>query len=153
MIRPAVAADLLRLREIAVDAKSHWGGDAALLERWIAQGDFSAQLLAEKIVTVAEHDGHPVAWSSLNSRGDVWWLDDLWVAQAAMGRGLGSQLFRRAAEVARAGGAVRLEWEADPGAVGFYEKMGGAVIGESPGDPLFQRPVPIMALPLRPSAG
>jgi GNAT superfamily N-acetyltransferase len=57
-------------------------------------------------------------------------IEDMWVDPAAMGRGVGTRLFRLAAERARELGASRLEWEAEPNAVGFYEKMGGRHIGE-----------------------
>lgn len=42
-----------------------------------------------------------------------------------MGNGFGSRLFAAACEHARALGAWSMEWEADPNAVGFYERMGG----------------------------
>ena len=44
--------------------------------------------------------------------------------QLLVGRGIGRRLFRCAAEHARATGARTLEWEAEPNALGFYEKMG-----------------------------
>jgi GNAT superfamily N-acetyltransferase len=69
-------------------------------------------------------DGVAVGWMSLVPRGEVAWLDDLWIEPVSIGRGLGSQLFRHAAERATALGARRLEWEAEPNALGFHEKMG-----------------------------
>ena len=50
----------------------------------------------------------------------------LWI-----GKGLGRQLFERAAEEARLRGARRLEWEAEPNATGFYERMGGTYVRDS----------------------
>ena len=40
-------------------------------------------------------------------------------------------LFHRSADHARTLGARRLEWEAEPNAIGFYEKMGGTYVRES----------------------
>jgi GNAT superfamily N-acetyltransferase len=120
-----------RLREIAVASKSHWGYERERVERWAADGDFSPAGLAAKEVLVAEVDGRPVAWASLLPRGEVCWLDDLWVEPEWIGAGLGSLLFRRAAERATRLGAVRLEWEAEPNAVGFYEKLGARRLRES----------------------
>lgn len=62
---------------------------------------------------------------------DVCVLEDLWVLPEAMGKGVGTRLFRRAAERARGFGATRLEWEAEPNAVGFYERMGGRFLRKS----------------------
>jgi GNAT superfamily N-acetyltransferase len=113
-----------RLREIATAAKSHWGYDLDRVKEWAEDGDFSDAGLRGKNVYVAVVDGAPVGWASALARAEVWWLDDLWVAPAWMGKGVGSPLFARAAGEGRAAGARRMEWEAEPNAVGFYERMG-----------------------------
>jgi GNAT superfamily N-acetyltransferase len=115
-------SDTERLREIAFAAKAHWGYDIARVREWSDTIDFDdgRELLVED----------DVAWASLVPGGEVCVLEDLWVDPPAMGRGLGTRLFRRALERARELGATRLEWEAEPNAVGFYEKMGGRPIGE-----------------------
>ena len=74
-------------------------------------------------------------------------LDDLWIEPAWIGRGVGSQLFRACAARARELGAKRLEWEAEPNAAGFYERMGGRYVRDS--DPTaFGRVIPVMELDL-----
>jgi GNAT superfamily N-acetyltransferase len=108
-----------RLREIAFAAKAHWGYDRDLVRAW-AEGidlDDGRELLVE--------DG---AWASVRVRGEVCWLEDLWVEPAAMGRGLGRLLFERAAALGRERGCTRMEWEAEPNAIGFYERMGAAYV-------------------------
>jgi GNAT superfamily N-acetyltransferase len=111
-----------RLREIAFAAKAHWGYDRQLVREWADSIDFE-----DGRIVLVEDD---VAWASLLPQGDVCVLEDLWVEPEAMGRGVGTKLFQRAAERARDLGASRLEWEAEPNAVGFYEKMGGRLVGE-----------------------
>jgi GNAT superfamily N-acetyltransferase len=54
-----------------------------------------------------------------------------WVEPAWIGQGIGARLFRHAVERARQLGAKRLEWEAEPNAVGFYERMGGRYLRDS----------------------
>ena len=130
-IRDGVAADSGRLREIAIDAKAHWGYDRALVEDWAEGGDFEPESLAERLVFVAEANGEPVGWASLIPRGQVGWLEDLWVEPAWIGRGVGRVLFEHAKERARGLGAARLEWEAEPNARGFYERMGGSYVRDS----------------------
>ena len=80
---------------------------------------------------VAEADGRPVGWAALILGGEVAWLEDLWVEPEWIGKGLGRQLFERAADEARLRGARRLEWEAEPNATGFYERMGGTYVRDS----------------------
>lgn len=51
-------------------------------------------------------------------------LDHLWVVPEKFGTGIGRALFQHALQQAEALGAEFLELEADPHAVGFYERMG-----------------------------
>jgi GNAT superfamily N-acetyltransferase len=123
-IREGAEADFERLRAIAVEAKAHWGYDRALVEEWAQGGDFEPESLRRRLLYVAEEDGRPVAWAALIPRGEVGWLEDLWVDPAWIGRGLGRALFERVATEARQRGARQLEWEAEPNAQGFYRHMG-----------------------------
>jgi N-acetylglutamate synthase-like GNAT family acetyltransferase len=83
------------------------------------------------LLYVAEAEGRPVGWAALIPRGKVGWLEDLWVEPAWIGRRVGRTLFERVAAEARQRGARRLEWEAEPNALGFYERMGGAYVRDS----------------------
>jgi GNAT superfamily N-acetyltransferase len=146
-IRPARADEGEVLREIAFEAKSHWGYDRAWVRSWVAQGDFSADGLREREVLVAEAEGDPVGFATLIPQGDVCVLDDLWITPSWIGRGVGTTLFEASADRARQLGAKHLEWEAEPNAVGFYEKMGGRYLRDS--EPTeFGRVIPVMGLEL-----
>jgi GNAT superfamily N-acetyltransferase len=72
-----------------------------------------------------------VAWAALIPRGDVLWLDDMWVEPEWIGKGVGSLLFRHAVERATELGAATMEWDAEPNAVGFYERVGGRYFRDS----------------------
>ena len=127
-----------RLREIAAAAKGFWGYDPQLVAEWAATIEFppGEELLVE------EH-----GWAGVVVRGEVAWLDDLWVEPDAMGHGIGRRLFERAAEYARRRGCVRMEWEADPNAVPFYEKLGGRYLRDSePSE--WGRVLPVMGISL-----
>lgn len=136
-----------RLRQIAIAAKAYWGYSLEQVEAWAAMGDFSPNGLRAKQIFVAEADDKAIAWASLLLKREVCWLDDLWVEPAWIGEGVGSLLFRRAAEQARELGAVRLEWEAEPNAIGFYSRMGGRYLRDSePSE--WGRVLPVMGLDL-----
>ena len=128
-IRPARRSEWELLREIAFRAKSHWGYDAETVRSWAARMDLGREPNRE--VYVAQLNGQPIGWSSLIPKGEAAWLDDLWIEPAWMGKGAGARLFRHAADRARQLGASRLEWEAEPNAIGFYEKMGGQYLRET----------------------
>jgi GNAT superfamily N-acetyltransferase len=136
-----------RLRTIAAAAKAHWGYDADFVRAWAARGDFSPVGLRAKEVYVADVDDGAVAWAALEPRREVMWLDDLWVDPPWIGRGIGSLLFRHAVEPARRLGRARLEWQAEPSSVGFYEKVGGRYLRD--GEPTsWGRVLPVMGLEL-----
>lgn len=150
-IRRADVHEGERLREIAFAAKSHWGYDPERVRRWAAAGDFSAEALGGEVY-VAEADGRPIAWAALIPKGAVVWLDDLWVEPEWIEAGVGSRLFRHAAERARELGGTRLEWEAEPHAVGFYAKVGGRFLRDS--DPSeWGRVIPVMCVDLPDTVG
>ena len=121
-VRAPQPADHERLRELTVESKAHWGYDRDFVRGW-AEG-LSFETAYER--WVVEADGEIAAWVALVPPQDgVAVLDDLWVDPAWMKRGLGSLLFGVVADRARELGAARLEWGAEPNAVGFYEKLGG----------------------------
>jgi GNAT superfamily N-acetyltransferase len=143
VIRAAEPGDRERLREIAIASKAHWGYDDEQVREWGATLEFAAE--AERYV--ADVDGTAVAYASLVSDGDVCVLEELWVEPDWIGRGVGSRLFRFAADRARELQARRLEWEADPNAVGFYERMGGRYLRDSlPSE--WGRVLPVMGIDL-----
>jgi GNAT superfamily N-acetyltransferase len=131
VIRPARADEGARLKEIAIAAKRFWGYELDRVREWADQGDFTPERLGETIVFVADSGGRAIGWTSLIPKDEVGWLEDLWIEPDWIGKGVGSLLFRRAANHAKTLGARRLEWEAEPNAIGFYEKMGGTYVRES----------------------
>jgi GNAT superfamily N-acetyltransferase len=147
IIRPARPDEGELLREIAIEAKAHWGYDKDWVRSWAAQGDFSAEALTSKPVLVAETEGRAVAFAMVIPKGDVAWLDDLWVEPDWIGRGVGTKLFEAATDSARELGAKQMEWEAELNAVGFYEKVGGTYVRDSEVTEL-GRILPIMGLEL-----
>ena len=99
---------------------------------------------------MAESEGRAIGWAALIPADEpgVVVLDDLWVEPAWIGKGVGSLLFRRAAERGIELGARRLEWEAEPNAVGFYERLGGRRLRDS--KTVWDRTIPVMGLDLEP---
>jgi GNAT superfamily N-acetyltransferase len=131
-------SDTERLRDIAYAAKAHWGYDRELVRAWADTLEFPPD---EHVIV---EDG---GWAAIVVRGDVCWLDDLWVEPAAMGRGLGRRLFERAAAIGREHGCATMEWEAEPNALGFYERMGASYVRDS--EPTeWGRVLPVLAVGL-----
>jgi ribosomal protein S18 acetylase RimI-like enzyme len=146
-IRRALLEEADRLSHIALSAKAHWGYPVRWMEIWAPQLTFSPEYIEDNDSWVAEMDNHPIAFYTLQDKGGVAWIENLWVLPEYMGQGVGKQLFLDAQSRAREMGHKTLQLEADPNAVGFYEKMGmhkiGERLGEVEGHP---RVLPIMEM-------
>jgi GNAT superfamily N-acetyltransferase len=144
--RPDEAALLAAL---AVRSKAHWGYPADLLARFARTYGLTAEVVASNDVRVLERHGRVRGFSTVLHRGPVAVLDDLWLEPEEIGHGSGRLLFDDAVARAAAAGAGVVEWDAEPGAVGFYERMGGVTTGwvDSP----LGRRIPRMRLTLSPS--
>lgn len=140
-IRPFRAGEEEQLREVARASKAHWGYDAERVRGWAAALEY-----AGKDVWVADA-GKPVGYAVLLVERDHAELDELWVEPEWIGRGVGSDLFRFLVARATSLGATRLEWEADPNAVGFYERMGARRLRDSPPSE-WGRILPVMGIEL-----
>jgi GNAT superfamily N-acetyltransferase len=130
-VREGRAEEFERLREIAIAAKAHWGCELARIQEWAETGDLEPESLGKRLVYVAESRGEQIGWAALIPGGAVGWLEDLWIEPQWIGRGVGRLLFEHVATRARQLGARRLEWEAEPNARGFYERMGGTYVRDS----------------------
>jgi GNAT superfamily N-acetyltransferase len=149
-IRRADPSEFERLREIAIASKSYWGYEFERVRAWAASIDFSPQGLRGKELFVATVNGRLAGWASLIPAGAVAELDDLWIEPEAIGAGIGRRLFRHAAERATEIGCASMEWDAEPNAVGFYEKMGGRYLRESEAGE-WGRALPVMGIDLPPA--
>jgi GNAT superfamily N-acetyltransferase len=135
------------LRAIMEASKAHWGYDRQFVSDWAASVDLSSEKFARHEIYVAEHDHRFLGWAALDPPVDgVGVLDDLWVEPSSMGQGVGARLFATVRERAEQLGAVRLEWDAEPNSVGFYEQMGGRYLRDHVSE--WGRITPVMGIDL-----
>lgn len=149
-IRRARPGEAEALRELAQRSKGHWGYDAAFLAAAAALWHMTPDDVAADEVWVLEIDGRPGGWHRVTLHAERAELEDLWLEPELIGRGLGRRLFEHAAAIARAAGAARLEWDADPYAQPFYQAVGGTTIGGTPSAIVGGRVLPRMRLDLQP---
>jgi len=129
-IRRAVPEDADLLSQIAFAAKAHWGYPERWLQLWIPQLTLTPDYFAENESWVAEENGSPIGFYTLQARDGNAWIENMWLLPESIGKGIGRQLFIHALELAHQRGFTRLQLEADPNATGFYEKMGMRKISE-----------------------
>ena len=132
--RDAVPDEAGALGELVRRAKQSHGYDDTFMQALINAGDFviDPDLIARNTFRVAEMDGRVVGVAHLmpvDAPGAIC-LEHLFIDPDAQGIGVGRALFRWAVDEARGRGFAWLEWESDPNAAAFYEKMGAERIGE-----------------------
>ena len=149
MIRRALPADADVLSTIAFAAKSHWGYPQQWLDYWKLQLTFTPQYFEEHESQVFEADDSLVGFYTLQGKENKAWIENMWVLPAYIGKGIGRQLFQHTVSASRSKGHLILQLEADPNAVGFYEKMGMKQIGSTHYEFLgIHRTLPLMEMTL-----
>jgi ribosomal protein S18 acetylase RimI-like enzyme len=148
-IRHPIAQEASALSQIAFAAKAYWGYPERWLEIWKPQLTVSPEYFEKNESWVAEADGNLIAFYTLQEKVGNAWIENLWVSPEFIGKGVGKKLFLHAAALSRERGYKILQLEADPNAVGFYEKMGMHKIGERHSEVEGQlRILPIMEMKL-----
>ena len=131
--RRALPVDAKSLSAIAYSAKAHWGYPQRWMEIWEPQFDFPPAYFDDddKESWIVEIDARPIAFYTLQERRGNAWIENMWVLPEYIGKGIGRRLFLHALSRSRHKGHLVLQLEADPNAVGFYERMGMYKVGET----------------------
>jgi GNAT superfamily N-acetyltransferase len=149
-LRTARPDEVAALSALALRSKAHWGYDDAFIAACRDELTLHADDLASGVVVVAETGGDVVGVSRLIGPGPdgVGEADMLFVAPERIGTGVGHELFTRLRTDAVARGCTTLRIEADPNAVGFYEREGAVRVGEVPSASIEGRALPLLRLDL-----
>ena len=152
-LRPARVDEAEALSALTYRAKQSHGYSDEFMARFMYIGDMviTPESIAQNPVMVAEVDGRMVGFAHLKplDEPDAVCLEDLFIEPESQGLGVGRALFNWALTAAGERGYDWLEWESDPNAAGFYEKMGGEKIGESKSTIIEGRLIPRYHMPTR----
>ena len=129
-IRNASPADAQALTTIALEAKRYWGYPEHWIKHWESELTISPEYIRDNHVYVHEDDGEIRGFYALCVDGNKAELDHMWVTPAAIGSGIGKELFLDAMERAAKLNVNAVEISSDPNAAGFYKRMGATQIGE-----------------------
>jgi GNAT superfamily N-acetyltransferase len=151
-IRPARLEEATALTELSLRSKAVWGYEASFLARCRLVMQVKTEALAAQPHYVAESAaGTPRRilgfYGFEPAQGGVG-LDYLFVEPEAIGRGVGTALWRHAVQTARALGHRSLVVVADPHAEGFYRRMGAVPVGAQPSDLEPGRLLPVLRFSL-----
>ena len=147
-LRRPESHELPLLSALCLRSKAVWGYDEAFLEACRAELTIGAEELESTALCVAEHDGAIVGVAQITVDGAIADLQKMFVEPGAIGLGVGRTLFAWAVSRAQDLGAQRLTIDADPGAVGFYKRMGAIELGSAPSGSIPGRMLPRLQLDL-----
>ena len=132
-IRDAEPDEAVALEALHRRSSDVWDEDRAHLATYPDAIESPHRAIVEGRVRVAvDAVGRRLGFSVvLPVEGEACELDDLFVEPDSMGRGVGRLLVEDVAARAAAAGANRVNVTANPRAVGFYERLGFQITGET----------------------
>jgi GNAT superfamily N-acetyltransferase len=146
-IRRARPAEAGRLTEIAFAAKAVWGYPPSFMARCRAALAVDAADILPRLFHLAEAaDGEVLGFYGFEPEPGGIGLSHLFVAPAAIGRGVGRALWGHAVAGARRLEAKRLIVVSDPNAAGFYLRMGAEPVGGRLSEVEPERVLPVFRL-------
>jgi GNAT superfamily N-acetyltransferase len=150
-IRRARPEEAAELSEIAMLSKQSNGYDAAFMALCVDELRITADAIRDKMIWVAETD-HIIGCVTLVASADLdrGQISAFFVHTDSKRQGVGKLLWQTVLNAAQAAGLTRLQLDADPAAVPFYEAMGFATIGQIPSGSIPGRFLPLMELRIAP---
>ena len=144
-IRRAELSEAEALSALAMRSKAMWGYDEDFMAMCREELTVQPDAIAGGDVWVAEDEGRLLGVLELTQEDDAVDVRLIFVEPGAVGTGIGRMLWDHAEARARALGAATLTVDADPNALGYYQRMGMRVIGRSPSGSIPGRTLPRLA--------
>ena len=138
ILRSAYPGEVEALTELCLRSKAYWGYDDAFMAACRVELTITVESLSKSRIQVANAEGCIAGMAQISVNGASAQLEKLFVEPKRLRSGVGRALFEWCASAARAEGATTLVIDADPGAAGFYRRMGAmdegsAASGSIPG--------------------
>jgi GNAT superfamily N-acetyltransferase len=125
-----------------------WGYGEAFMLACRDELTIAPSVMQSSPITVAEVDGVLVGVAQVTVKGDIAGLDKLFVEPTRLRSGVGRCLFDWAKSTAHQAGATTMIIESDPGASGFYRRMGAVEHGVAASGSIPGRFIPRLELAL-----
>ena len=127
----AFPTDFQLLTETAILSKQYWGYSNELIDLWRTDLEVSREYIqTNKVVKVYNQDTFIGFFSLKTVDKGVVEIDHLWVIPTEIKKGYGRQIFQYIKRYLQTQGRKTAQLIADPNAKGFYDKMGGQVVGQ-----------------------
>jgi len=132
-IREANTSDTEAITELAIRSKGHWGYSKEQMATFRSELTLTPSMLESRTVFVGENDAGLVGYYSLIvNNEEKLELEHLFVEPSSLRRGIGTRLYEHAKLVSGEKGYDSMVIQCDPNALGFYLKLGAAIVKEVP---------------------
>ena len=136
------------LSDLCMRSKAVWGYDEKFMQACRAELTLAPGDMHTSRIRVADADGVVVGVAQVSATDGIACLEKLFVEPSRLRTGAGRELFAWARRVAHELGAATLVIDADPGAAGFYRRMGARDAGVAPSESIPGRFLPRFVLDL-----
>lgn len=134
--------ELTAMTELCMRSKANWGYDADFMTACRAELSLTPRHLAENTLVVVDDNRGMIGVGEVSIKDGTAQLEKLFIEPHRMGEGCGQLLYEWSLVAAKSGGAKELVIAADPGAEGFYQRMGAKPAGEMPSGSIPGRVLP-----------
>ena len=141
--RQARPEDAGRLSDLAYDAEACYGYSEEHMQGFRTSYRVSEDFIRENPAFIMQDDGKILGFWGLTLSEDGWELEFFYVAAELIRCGYGQQLWEHLIGYCRDKGIEDFIFVTGPCSIGFYERMGARVVGET--DSVLDRePVPVL---------
>ncbi len=127
----AKPTDSKLLTDTALLSKKYWGYDDKLINLWRSDLEISAEYISKnKVVKVYIEDKFIGFFGIKFTNEKEAEIDHLWLIPEKINKGFGRSIFNHIFKCLKSKNYKKTTLVAEPNAKGFYDKMGGRVIGQ-----------------------
>lgn len=127
----AVSTDSKLLTETSFHSKKMWGYSDELMNLWKQDLEISEEyILKNKVFKIYDEKVFIGFFAFKSHEAKVIELDHLWLKPGQIKKGYGRSVFEFILNYLRNTGHLNFNLTAEPNAKGFYDKMGGKVLGK-----------------------
>lgn len=130
-LRPAQKDDCSSLTQLAFDSEKYWGYDAKYMDKFKDEYCISEKYINQNHVFILEDDSRIVGFFALAQSESEWELEFFYVTAKRIRTGYGQMLWKELIRFCREQDIREFHLVTSPQAIGFYEKMGAEVTGET----------------------
>ena len=152
-IRNGISADIQTLTDICFRSKAHWGYPQGYIDLWSDELTITAGMIETCQCFVAVDPAEQITgFCILSAKPPAMEIEALYVDPDFIGSGIGRLLINLALNHARTENCTSIELDSDPNALAFYQRMGGAHIGDTPSTVIAGRTLPRVRIAVPPDA-